>query len=123
MSGTRMKKIIYAIYLFGAVLASVVGYFLDPITALAIVLVMPMVVITVLEMQGIIQFGYHMPQEDNSVLSQASREDLTAEEAAQKYGQALVNEMDEHIKEMEMSVMEMRKARDATSDAVRGVKK
>lgn len=118
-----MKKIIYAIYLFGAVLASVVGYFLDPITALAIVLVMPMVVITVLEMQGIIQFGYHMPQEDNSVLSQASREDLTAEEAAQKYGQALVNEMDEHIKEMEMSVMEMRKARDATSDAVRGVKK
>jgi hypothetical protein len=118
-----MKKIIYSIYLFGAVLASVVGYFLDPITALAIVLVMPMVVITILEMQGVVQFGYHTMEEDNSVLNQASREDLTANEAAEKYGQALVNEMDDHIKEMEMSLMEMRKARDATSDAVRGVKK
>jgi hypothetical protein len=118
-----MKKIIYSIYLFGAVWASVVGYFLDPVTALAIVLAMPMLVITILEMKGIVQFGYHQAQEDNSVLSQASREDLTATEAAEKYGQALVNEMDEHIKEMEMSVMEMRKARDATSDAVRGIKK
>jgi len=79
-----MKKIIYAIYLFGAVLALVTGYFLDPITALAIVLIMPMVVITIMEMQGLIQFGYHGPEDNDSVLGKASRDDLTAEEAAEK---------------------------------------
>lgn len=118
-----MKKIIYAIYLFGAVLASVVGYFLDPITALAIVLVMPMIVITVLEMKEIIKFSQHNLQDDDSVLGRAMREDLTSEEAAEKYGQALVNEMDEEIKQQELNIMEMRKARDDTSDAVRGIKK
>lgn len=115
-----MKKIIYAIYLFGAVLASVVGYFLDPITALAIVLVMPMVVITALEMQGIVQFGYHHPQEDNSIMRQATEQDMTAREAAEKYGQAIVNEMDDQIKEAEMNLMEMRQARDIASAVIRG---
>lgn len=118
-----MKKIIYAIYLFGAILASVVGYFLDPITALAIVLVMPMVVITIMEMQGLIQFGYHEMEDKDSVLNKASRADLTAEEAAEKYGQAIVNEMDEQIKETEMSLMEMKQARDIASDHIRGIKK
>jgi len=117
-----MKKIIYAIYLFGAILASVVGYFLDPITALAIVLVMPMVVITILEMQGIIQFGFHPMEEDNSIMGQATREDMTAVEAAEKYGQAIVNEMDEQIKETEMQLMEMKQARDIASNTVRGIK-
>ena len=120
MSGTRMKKIIYTIYLFGAILASVVGYFLDPITALAIVLVMPMVVITLLEMQGVIQFGYHQQEEDNSLLHKVVREDMTAHEAAEKYGQAIVNEMDDQIKEAEMSLMEMKQAREIASAVVRG---
>ena len=123
MSGTPVKKIIYAIYLFGAILASVVGYFLDPITALAIVLIMPMVVITILEMQGVVEFGYHGIEDNDSVLNKASRADLTAEEAAEKYGQAIVNEMDEQIKETEMSLMEMKQARDTASDVVRGVHK
>jgi hypothetical protein len=115
-----MKKIIYAIYLFGAILASVVGYFLDPITALAIVLIMPMLVITIMEMQGLIQFGYHGPEDNDSVLNKASRADLTAEEAAEKYGQAIVNEMDDQIKEAEMSLMEMKQAREIASAVVRG---
>ena len=118
-----MKKIIYAIYLFGAVLALVTGYFLDPITAIAIVLVMPMVVITIMEMQGLVQFGYHGPEDDNSVLNKASRLDLTAEEAAEKYGQAIINEMDEQIKETEMGLMEMKQARETAYDTLRGVKK
>jgi hypothetical protein len=118
-----MKKIIYAIYLFGAILASVTAYFLDPITALAIVLVMPMVVIAVLEMQGIVQFGYHGMEDKDSVLNKATIQDLTAEEAAEKYGQAIVNEMDEQIKETEMSLMEMKQARDVASDHIRGIKK
>jgi hypothetical protein len=118
-----MKKIIYAIYLFGAVLASVVGYFLDPVTALAIVLVMPMVVITILEMQGIIQFGYRGAEEDNSIMQKVIQEDMTAQEAAEKYGQAIVNEMDEQIKEAEMNLMEMKQAREVASDVVRGVNK
>ena len=118
-----MKKIIYAIYLFGAILASVVGYFLDPITALAIVLIMPMLVITIMEMQGLIQFGYHEAEEDKSILNKVIREDMTAQDAAEKYGQAVVNEMNEQIKEAEMSLMEMRQARDIASDVVRGVKK
>jgi hypothetical protein len=123
VSGTPVKKIIYAIYLFGAILASVVGYFLDPITALAIVLVMPMVVITILEMQGVVQFGYRGMEEDNSIMSKVIQQDMTAEEAAEKYGQAIVNEMDEQIKETEMSLMEMKQARDTASDVVRGVHK
>lgn len=118
-----MKKIIYTIYLFGAILASVVGYFLDPITALAIVLVMPMLVITILEMQGVVQFGYHHPQEDNSILNRVVQEDMTAHEAAEKYGQAIVNEMDEQIKEVEMNLMEMKQARNIASEVVRGVHK
>lgn len=117
-----MKKIIYAIYLFGAILASVVGYFLDPITALAIVLVMPMVVITIMEMQGIIQFGFHPMEEDKSIMGQATREDMTAVEAAEKYGQAIVNEMDDQIKEAEMQLMEMKQAREIASNTVRGIK-
>lgn len=118
-----MKKIIYAIYLFGAVLASVTGYLLDPITALAIVLVMPMVVITILEMQGVVQFGYHPFEEDNSAIQQATREDMTAIQAAEKFGQIIVNEMDEQIKEAEMQLMEMKQAREIASDHIRGVKK
>lgn len=115
-----MKKIIYAIYLFGAVLASVVGYFLDPITALMVVLVTPMVVITAMEMQGIVQFGYHHPHEDNSIMRQATEQDMTAAEAAEKYGQAIVNEMDDQIKEAEINLMEMKQAREIASAVVRG---
>lgn len=118
-----MKKIIYAIYLFGAILASVVGYFLDPITALAIVLAMPMLVITILEMQGIVQFGHHHPQEDNSILNKVIQQDMTAMEAAEKYGQIIVNEMDDQIKEAEMQLMEMKQARNIASEVVRGVHK
>ena len=118
-----MKKIIYSIYLFGARLASVVGYFLDPITALAIVLVMPMVVITILEMQGIVQFGYREAEEDNSIMHKVIQQDMTAHEAAEKYGQAIVNEMDDQIKEAEMSLMEMKQAREIASEVVRGVHK
>jgi hypothetical protein len=118
-----MKKIIYAIYLFGAILASVTAYFLDPVTALAIVLIMPMVVITILEMQGVVEFGYHGPEDNDSVLNKASRADLTAEEAAEKYGQAVINEMDEQIKETEMGLMEMKQARETAYDTLRGVKK
>lgn len=118
-----MKKIIYAIYLFGAILASVVGYFLDPITALAIVLVMPMVVITILEMQGIVQFGFHPMEEDNSVMRQATLEDMTAVEAAEKFGQAIVNEMDDQIKEAEMTLIEMKQAREIASNHIRGITK
>lgn len=118
-----MKKIIYAIYLFGAILASVTAYFLDPITALTIVLVMPMLVITVLEMQGIVQFGFHPMEEDNSAISRATREDMTAIEAAEKFGQVIVNEMDDQIKEAEMQLMEMKQAREIASNHIRGVKK
>jgi hypothetical protein len=118
-----VKKIIYAIYLFGAILASVTAYFLDPVTALGLVLIMPMVVITILEMQGVVQFGHHGIQDDDSVLSKASRADMTAEEAVEKYGQAVINEMDDQIKEAEMGLMEMKQARETAYDSLRGVKK
>jgi hypothetical protein len=119
-----MKRIIYAIYLFGAVIASLTSYFLDPITALLIVFIMPMVAITIAEMQGFIQFGYHELEEDaDDVLQKAMRENLSPEEAAEKYGQALVNEMDEQIKNVESSLEEMKQAREQTSNAVRGIKK
>lgn len=117
-----MKKIIYAIYLFGAILALVTSYFLDPITALLVVLVTPMAAITIAEMQGFIQFGYHEPEEQDTPLQEAMRSNLSPEQAADKYGQALVNEMDEQIKEVEMSLMEMRQAREEASNRVRGVK-
>jgi hypothetical protein len=119
-----MKKIIYAIYLFGAVIASLTSYFLDPVTALLIVFIMPMVAITVAEMQGFIQFGYHEMEDDkDDLLQQAMRENLSPEEAAEKYGQAIVNEMDEQIKGVEASLEEMKQAREQTSNIVRGVKK
>lgn len=117
-----MKKIIYAIYLFGAVLASVTGYFLDPITALLLVLITPMIAITAMEMQGIVQFGYHEPEGQDSLLHEAMRSNMSPEQAADKYGQALVNEMDDQIKEVEMSLMEMKQAREDASNRVRGVK-
>lgn len=117
-----MKKIIYAIYLFGAVLASVTSYFLDPITALLLVLITPMVAITIAEMQGFIQFGYHEPEGQDSPLQEAMRSNMSPEEAADKYGQAIVNEMDEQIKEVEMSLMEMKQAREDASNHMRGVK-
>lgn len=117
-----MKKIIYAIYLFGAVLASVTGYFLDPITALLLVLITPMIAITAMEMQGIVQFGYHEPEGQDSLLHEAMRSNLSPEEAADKYGQAIVNEMDAQIKDVEMSLMEMKQAREEASNHMRGVK-
>ena len=118
-----MKKIIYAIYLFGAILALVTSYFLDPITALLIVLITPMIAITIAEMQGIIQFGYHEPDDGaKSLLYEAMRKDLSPEEAVDKYGQAIINEMDDQIKDVEMSLMEMKQARDEASNHMRGVK-
>lgn len=118
-----MKRIIYAIYLFGAVLASVTSYFLDPITALLIVLITPMIAITAMEMQGIIQFGYHEPDDGpNSLLQEAMRSDMSPEEAADKYGQAIINEMDAQIKDVEMSLMEMKQAREEASNHMRGIK-
>jgi uncharacterized protein YlxW (UPF0749 family) len=119
-----MKKIIYAIYLFGAVVASLTSYFLDPVTALVIVFVTPMVAITMAEMQGFIQFGYHeIEEEKDSALQEAVRKNLSPEEAAEKFGQAIVNEMDEQIKDVEMSLMEMKQAREDASNTVRGIKK
>lgn len=117
-----MKKIIYAIYLFGAILALVTSYFLDPITALLLVLITPMIAITIAEMQGFIQFGYHEPEEQDSPLQEAMRSNMSPEEAADKFGQAVVNEMDEQIKEVEMSLMEMKQAREDASNHMRGAK-
>lgn len=117
-----MKKIIYAIYLFGAVLASVTSYFLDPITALLLVLVTPMVAITIAEMQGFIQFGYQEPEGEDSLLQKAMQSNMSPEEAAEKFGQAIVNEMDEQIKDVEMSLMEMKQAREDASNHMRGAK-
>ena len=117
-----MKKIIYAIYLFGAILASITSYFLDPVTALLLVLITPMVAITFAEMQGVVQVGYHEPEGQNSLLHEAMRSNMSPEEAADKFGQAIVNEMDEQIKEVEMSLMEMKQAREDASNHMRGVK-
>lgn len=117
-----MKKIIYAIYLFGAVLALVTSYFLDPITALLLVLITPMIAITVAEMQGLVQFGYHEPEGQDTPLQEAMRSNLSPEQAADKFGQAIVNEMDEQIKEVEMSLMEMKQAREDASNYIRGAK-
>lgn len=117
-----MKKIIYSIYLFGAVLALVSSYFLDPITALLLVLITPMIAITVMEMQGIVQFGYYEPEEQDTPLQKAMRNNMSPEQAADKFGQALINEMDEQIKDVEMSLMEMKQAREDASKHMRGVK-
>lgn len=90
--------------------------FLDPSIALMIVMLTPLMSMWCAEYFGWIHFRHIDIEVDaqqwaNSYLAKAAREGLTDEEALEKYGQQIINEVENRIGHAEAQVAEMKRNR------------
>lgn len=111
-----MRTIFFGIYAFGAVLSALCMLFLDPSIALMIVMLTPLMSMWCAEYFGWIHFHHVDIEVDaqqwaNSYLAKAAREGLTDEEALEKYGQQIINEVENRIGHAEAQVAEMKRNR------------
>lgn len=111
-----MRTIFFGIYAFGALLSAVSMLLLDPAVAAMIVVVTPLVAMWIAEQFGWIQFRHVDIEQEaeewaNSFLAKAAREGLSDEEALEKYGQAIINEVNNRIGHAEAQVAEMKRNR------------
>jgi hypothetical protein len=128
-----MRTILYVAYLIGAIITIVCDTFLEPAQTLPIVVFSPLVIFMLLEFTGIVQFRtVRAPKEEDfsPLISQATSEDLTDEQAAAKYGWALVIEMDNIISRLEgvgvelmNKIKDTKERRDQFAQIVKGIKK
>ncbi len=108
-----MRTIFFGVYALGALLSALCMLFLDPAVAIAIVMVTPLVAMWAAEHFGMIQFHHIDIDEEaelmaNSLLARAARDGLTDKQALDKYGQALINEVDNHIGHTEAQLAKMK---------------
>lgn len=111
-----MRSIFFGVYAFGAVLSALCMLFLDPAVSIAIVMVTPLVAMWAAEQFGMIHFHHIDVDEDDemistSILARAAREGLTDEQALEKYGQAIINEVNAHIAHVEGQLANMKRNR------------
>jgi phosphomannomutase len=89
---------------------------LDPAVALMVVMVTPLAAMWGAEQFGWIHFRHINLDDDaeqwaNSFLEKAAREGLTDEQALEKYGQQIINEVENRISQAEAQVTEMKRNR------------
>ena len=118
-----MKKIIYAIWLTAVLLTLLCILFLEPVTAAVAVLVTPLLLLHLAQALGYVHFIKVNTFDENSKLDQSKREQLNSQQAADKYGWALVVEMDQKIKIMQEQIQKAQKARDDFAALVKGEQK
>jgi hypothetical protein len=126
-----MKQIFFGVYFLGAVMAVLAATYLDPFTAAVTLVLFPLAALELLIMSGRVQFHEGHPDEHLNetdaqrfpAMAESDAKDMSDDEAIEKFGQQLVNEMSLMITEKESELNEMRSVRDDFSDKVRGVKK
>lgn len=121
-----MRKIILGIFFAGAILTWACSQIMSGVDLVAVILAVPLIALYVVEWTGFIRFEMvDMDTEEgnpNSLLDKAAYERLTDAAAADRYGWGIVNEMDEVIKDMELTVTEAKQKRASFADLVRGTK-
>lgn len=120
-----MRSIFFGVYAFGAVLSALCMLFLDPALAIAIVMVTPLAAMWAAEQFDLIQFHHIDIDPDDemistSVLAQAAREGLTDKQALEKYGQAIINEVNAHIAHVEGQLANMKRNRNEMMRMMQG---
>jgi membrane-bound lytic murein transglycosylase B len=111
-----LRTIFYGIYAFGAVLSALCMLLLDPAIAMMVVMITPLAAMWGAEQFGLIHFRHinldnEVEQWANSFLEKAAREGLTDEQALEKYGQQIINEVENRIVHAEAQVTEMKRSR------------
>lgn len=103
-----MRLMIFIIYAIGAVATMALQSFLEPIQALPILLLLPVLLLAIAEASGRVRFRTINAEEDDEsiypdrpAMREAVRLNLSDEEAAAKFGWQLVTEMDKSIELMQ----------------------
>lgn len=108
-----MRTILFAVYGLGVALSLLCFNYLEWWLALALVAFLPLAAMHTAEAKGIIHFVKHDPSQVKlRALDRAMIDGLSDEQAVEKYGWQLVNEMEDVIKETETYLIEMRTQRD-----------
>lgn len=97
-----MKTLLFVVYGIGALCALICFEYCELFVALCLVVFIPLAMMQLAESSGYIRFGEHeeAPQQE-SLFDKAMNEGLSDQEAADKYGWALINEMDRSITRIE----------------------
>jgi hypothetical protein len=85
---------------------------LEPIPAVLVTLVAPVVLLKLAEMSGYVHIVKINHENPDSKLELSKREQLNSQQAADKYGWAIVVEMDQKIKIMQEQIQLAQKARE-----------
>ncbi len=116
-----MKIVLFSIFWTGAICALVFTAYMEWWLALALIAFLPLAVLHIAETAGVVRFERRSPQQLNtaaSVMAKVAQENITDEEAAAKYGWAIVNEMDDTIKRLEGLLKEAKENRNEFADMV-----
>lgn len=114
-----MKLAIYTIYYIGVIVWGACLNYLDAVPAIVTTLLAPVFLLQIAEMSGFLRISSVEPEQDNSLINKAMELDLSDEEAADKFGWAIINEMDECIKVTEGQLKEMVTAREEMAKMVK----
>ena len=107
-----MRGVFFGVYLAGALVSAGSMLLLEPPMAALVTMAAPVVLMWLAERMGYIHFVQFEPEEeDDSVMRRAFEEGLSDEQAIDKYGQMLVNEVNDKIAHAEAQVMAMKRGR------------
>jgi hypothetical protein len=105
-----MKTIIYCIYYVGAIVFGLCTTYLDAIPALITTLATPIILLQVAEMTGRIRIA--SAPKPTTPIELAMHHDMSDEEAINKFGWAMIVEMDKCIEESKTQLETMQKSRE-----------
>jgi len=116
-----MRALLFGVYGFGVLCTLLFFNFCELWIAIALVAFVPLAAMHLAESSGVVAFGYHeeVPREE-SLFDKAMAEGLTDEEAAQKYGWALINDMDKSITNIEGMLETAKRYREDFANLVKG---
>lgn len=113
-----MRTVFYSIFVAGALLSALCMWLTDPIVALVITMLAPLAALWAAEMFGFVHFVRVEREVDDSILGRIHEEEMTQDEAVEKYGYAIVNEMNERIGHAEAMVTEMKRHRNELASKI-----
>lgn len=115
-----MKALFYIIYGAGVLAGLLFTRYLPWDVAFICVFILPIVAIFLAERSGYVQFGDFDEESDNQTLiGKIINEDLSDQDAAKKYGWAVVNEMDERLKQMSEVLQKATEKREKFADMIK----
>lgn len=115
-----MKAIFYCIYGAGVLAGLLFTRYLPWDIAFICVFILPILSLYLAEQSGRVQFGeYDKEPDDGSIISTIINEDLSDQDAAKKYGWAVVNEMDERLKQMSEVLQKATEKREKFADMIK----